>query len=208
MEMVLDVASGIFHVVSNPPWCEKSPVRSACRGANQLTAQRDRIRNCSGRGTPCADMFSNRHRRRVCARSPAISRSITELRFRFLSDYAETITEWIAAKRDRRALAAFEFLLAFPARVQHVGQDTLKIVDMEIDMNRCPVSLIPTHVVRSLRRLASRLLLNQADLAVPTCENDIRRDRSSNFDETQCTKIESQSFIELRDVNCDGVVHL
>ena len=132
----------------------------------------------------------------------------TELRFRLLSNNAETITEGIAAKRNRRALSVLEFLLALPARVQHVDQDTLKIVDMEIDMNRCPVSLIPTHVVRSFRRLASCPLLNQADLAVPTFENDIRRDRSSDFGETQCTTIESQSFIELRDVNCNGVVHL
>jgi hypothetical protein len=115
---------------------------------------------------------------------------LSELRFRLLSDYAETITEWIAAKSDRRALSAFEFLLALPARVQYVDQDTLKIVDMEIDMNRRPVSLIPTNVVRFPRRLASCPLLDQADLAAPTFENDIRRDRSSDFDETQCTTIE------------------
>jgi hypothetical protein len=148
------------------------------------------------------------HRDRTTNERATSGESGTELRFRFLSNYAETITEWIAAKRDRRALSAFEFLLALPARVQHVDQDTLKIVDMEIDMNRCPVSLIPANVVRSLRRLAPCPLLNQADLAAPTFENDIRRDRSSDFGETQCTTIESQSFIELRNVNCDGVVHL
>jgi hypothetical protein len=37
----------------------------------------DRIRNRSVRGTPCAYMFSSRHRRHVCARLPAIPTSTT-----------------------------------------------------------------------------------------------------------------------------------
>jgi hypothetical protein len=60
----------------------------------------------------------------------------SELRVCLRSDYAETIAEWIAAKRDGRAFCAFEFLLAFRASVQRVGQDTVKIVDMEVDVNR------------------------------------------------------------------------
>ena len=88
----------------------------------------------------------------------------SELRVCLRSDYAETIAEWIAAKRDRRVYSAFEFLFAFRASVQHVDQDALKIVDVEIDVNRRPVSLIATNVVRPLRRLGSRPFLNQTDL--------------------------------------------
>ena len=131
----------------------------------------------------------------------------SELRICLRSDYAEAIAEWIAAKRDGRAFSAFEFLLAFRASVQGVDQDTLKIVDMEVDVNRRPVSLISANVVRPLRRFGSCSFLNQADLGAATFENDVRRDRSSDFDETQCITIKSQPFIELRDVNCDGVIH-
>ena len=108
-----------------------------------------------------------------------------------LSDYAETIAERIAAKRDGRASAAFESLLTFRASVQRVDQDNLKIVDMEIDVNWSPVSLISTNVVRPLRRVGSCSLLDQADLGVATFENDVRRDWSSNFDKTQCITIKS-----------------
>src|SRR5204862_3875602 len=101
-----------------------------------------------------------------------------ELRVCLLSDYAETIAERIAAKRDGRVSSAFEFLLTFSACVQRFDQDTLKIVDMKIDVNWSPVSLISTNVVRSLRRVGSCSFLNQADLGVATFENDVRRDRS------------------------------
>jgi hypothetical protein len=115
----------------------------------------------------------------------------SELRVCFLSNYAETITEWIAAKRDRRVFSAFEFLFAFRASVQHLDQDTLKIVNVEIDVNRRPVSLISTNVVRPLRRFGSCPFLNQTDLGAATFENDIRRDRSGDFDKAQRATIKS-----------------
>jgi hypothetical protein len=126
-----------------------------------------------------------------------------DLRACLLSDDAETIAEWIAAKGDGRAFSAFEFLLAFRAGVQRGAQDPLKIVDMEIDVNWRPVSLISANVVRPPRRFGSGSFLHQADLGAATFENDVRRERSSDFDETQCIAIEFQPFIKLRDVNCD-----
>jgi hypothetical protein len=115
----------------------------------------------------------------------------SELRDCVLSDYAETIAERVAAKRDGRASSAFEFLLTFRAGVQRVDQENLKIVDMEIDVNWSPVSLISTNVVRPFRRVGSCSFLNQADLGVTTFENDVRRDWSSDFDKTQCITIKS-----------------
>jgi hypothetical protein len=44
-----------------------------------------------------------------------------DLRVCLLSDYAESIAEWIAAKRDGRASSTFEFLLAFCASVQRIA---------------------------------------------------------------------------------------
>jgi hypothetical protein len=115
----------------------------------------------------------------------------SELRVCLLSDYAKTIAEWIAAKRDGRAFSTFEFLLAFRASVQRLDQDPLKIADMEIDVNRGPVPLISANVVRPLRRFGSCSFLNQADLGAATFENDVCRDRSSDFDKTQCITIKS-----------------
>jgi hypothetical protein len=115
----------------------------------------------------------------------------SELRVCLRSDYAETIAESIAAKRDGQAFSAFEFLLALRASVQCVDQDTLKIVDMEVDVNRRPESLISANLVRPLRRFGPCSFLNQADLGAATFENDVRRDRSSDFDKTQCIAIKS-----------------
>ena len=56
-------------------------------------------------------------------------------------------------------------------------------------------------------RFGSCSFLNQADLGAATFENDVRRDRSSDLDETQGITIESQPLIELRDINRNGVVH-
>jgi hypothetical protein len=132
----------------------------------------------------------------------------SELRVCLLSGYAKTIAEWIAAKSDRRSSSTFEFLLAFRASVQRVGQNTLEIVDMEIDVNRRPVPLISSNVVRPLRGFGSCSFLDQADLGAATFENDVCRYRSSGFDKTQCIAIKSQPFIELRDVNRNRVIHV
>ena len=139
---------------------------------------------------------------------PTLPCSSPSLRVCLRSDYAEPIAEWIAAKRDGREFSAFEFLLAFRASVQRVDQETLKIVDMEVDVNRRPGSLISANVVRPLRRVGPCSFLYQADFGAATFENDVSRDRSSDFDETQCITIKSQPLIELRDVNCNGVVHV
>ena len=109
----------------------------------------------------------------------------SELRVCLRSYYAEPIAEWIAAKRDGRACPAFEFLLAFRASVQLIDQGALKIVDMEVDVNRRPVPLTPANVVRPLRRFGSCSFLNQADLGAAAFENDVGFDRSSDFEETQ-----------------------
>ena len=103
---------------------------------------------------------------------------------------------------------ACEFLFAFRPGVQHPDQDAVEIVDMEIDVDRRPMSLISANVVGSLRRAGSRRFLNQADLAAAALENDIGGDRSSDFDKTQCATIKSQPLIELRDVDCNGIVHV
>ena len=115
----------------------------------------------------------------------------SELPVSLLSDYAESVAEWIAAKGNGRAFSAFEFLLAFSASVQRVDQDTLKIVNMEVNVNRRPMSLISANVVRLLRRLGSCSFFNQADLGAATFENDVRRDGSSDLDKTQCITIKS-----------------
>jgi hypothetical protein len=102
----------------------------------------------------------------------------------------------------------FKPLLAFRASVYRVDQNTVKIVNMEIDVNRRPVPLISSNIARTLRREGSCSFLNQPDLGAATFEDDIRSNRSSDFDETQCVTIKSQPLIELRDVNCHRVVHI
>ena len=57
----------------------------------------------------------------VALRARSYSIGITCL----LSDYAETIAERIAAKRDGRVSSAFEFLLTFSACFQRIDQHDL-----------------------------------------------------------------------------------
>ena len=156
-----------------------------CPGGKMLTTTGSRIND----GATLRPIATIQGIRPNCSDGPEAAQS--ELRDCLLSDYAETIAERIAAKRDGRASSAFEFLLTFRAGVQRVDQDNLKIVDMEIDVNWSPVSLISTNVVRPLRRVGFCSFLNQADLGVATFENDVRRDWSSDFDKTQCITIKS-----------------
>jgi hypothetical protein len=61
-------------------------------------------RNCDRRGRVVPEAAPSESRLRVC----------------HFTDDAETIAEWIAAKRNGRALSTVEFLLAFRASVQCV----------------------------------------------------------------------------------------
>jgi hypothetical protein len=47
------------------------------------------------------------------------------------------------------ACITFEFLLAFRTSVDYLCQEGFKIVDVKINMNWCPVSLISTNIVSS-----------------------------------------------------------
>ncbi len=124
------------------------------------------------------------------------------------SDYAEAIAERIAAKRDGWAFSAFELLLTFRAGVQGVGQAAVKVVDMEVDVNRRPVSFISPDVVGSLCRPGSRLLLDQADLRAAAFENGIGGDRPSDLRKAKRVTVEFQSLVEIRDINRYGIVHV
>src|SRR5262245_9595729 len=114
---------------------------------------------------------------------------------------AETITERVAAKRDRRASTDFEFLLAFRTGVHCLSQECFKIVDVKVNVNWCPVSVIPANIISPHSRLRSRRFLYQSDLRVSTFENDVRRNRSSDLGKSQGVAIEPQSLVKLRDVN-------
>jgi len=72
------------------------------------------------------------------------------------SHNAETISKWITAKCDGRACTAFEFLLALRARTHCLGQECFEIIDVKVDVNWRPVSIVSTNVVGSFSRLASR----------------------------------------------------
>ena len=95
--------------------------------------------------------------------------------------YAETITERIAAKCDGRTTWNFELLLAYCTGVQCLSQDSLKIVDVKINVHRCPVALVSANIVGSLGRFASCWLLHYSDLRIATLENYVRRNRSCDL---------------------------
>lgn len=59
-----------------------------------------------------------------------------------LADDAEPVAEGIAAEGDGWPTVDLEFLLAFCAAVEGLGQKPLEIVDAEIDMNGSPVAII------------------------------------------------------------------
>lgn len=94
---------------------------------------------------------------------------------------AETIPERVAAKRDRGMLTAREFLLAARAGLDCSCQERVEVVDVEVDVNRRPVSLVATNIVSSRRWLGTCRFLHQADLGAPTRENDISRNRASDL---------------------------
>jgi len=70
--------------------------------------------------------------------------------------YAETITEWVAAKRDGWASVDFEFLLAFRTGVHCLRQERFKILDVKVNVNGCPVPVISTNIVGPHGRFGSR----------------------------------------------------
>jgi hypothetical protein len=97
--------------------------------------------------------------------------------------------------------AAFEFLFTSGAGLHCFFQEIFEIVDVKVDMNRRPVSLISANVVSSRGRFAPGRFLDQSDLGLTTFENDVCRHRSSDLGKAQGVPIESQTFIELRNVN-------
>jgi hypothetical protein len=100
---------------------------------------------------------------------------------RLCAYHAETIAERIATKRDGWACTAFEFLLAFRTSIHCFGQERFKGVDVKVNVNWRPVSLISTNIVSALGRFGSRRFLDQPDLGIPTFEDDVCRDRSSDL---------------------------
>jgi hypothetical protein len=135
----------------------------------------------------------------VTHNTPAICGDKSGVRLR--SHYAESISKRIAAKGDGWARAAFEFLLAFRASTQRLGQETFKIFDVEVNMNWSPVALISANVVQPLRWFGTCRLLNQSDLGVATFENNVRCDRSSDLGKLQSAAIESKTFVKSWNVN-------
>ena len=111
------------------------------------------------------------------------------------------MAEWITAKGDGRTPATFEFLLAFRASAHCLCQEGFKIVDVKVNVNRRPVSLIATNVIGPLGRFASSRLLNQSDLGVSAIENDVCRDGPGDLGKPQGVAIKSQAFIKSWDVN-------
>jgi hypothetical protein len=75
---------------------------------------------------------------------------------RLSSHNAETISKWITTKCDGRACPAFEFLLAFRASIHCLGQEGIEIVDVKVNVNWRPVSIVSTNVVSSFCRFGSR----------------------------------------------------
>ena len=69
------------------------------------------------------------------------------------SHHTETIAERIAAKCDGWARTTFKFLFTFRASVHCLCQKGFKIVDLKVDMNWRPVSLIAANFVGSLAGL-------------------------------------------------------
>jgi len=117
------------------------------------------------------------------------------------TDYAETVAKRIAAKCDRWAAAHFEFLLASRASIQCLGQDSFKVVDVEVDVNWSPVALISTNVVSPFRRFGPSRFLDQSDLRVTALENHVCCDWPSDLGKSQRVAIKSKAFIKLRNVN-------
>ena len=117
------------------------------------------------------------------------------------SYHAESIAERVGAKCYGRAGAAFEFLLTFRAGVHCICQKGFKVVDVKVDMNRRPVSLISTNLVCSLGRFASSRFLDQSDLGISTFEQDICGNRSSDLGKSQGVAIKSQAVFKPRNVD-------
>ena len=117
------------------------------------------------------------------------------------SHHAESIAERVGAKCYGRAGTPFEFLLTFRASVHCSCQKGFKVVDVKVDMNGRPVSLISTNLVCSLGRFASSRFLDQSDLGVSTFEQDICGNRSSDLCKSQGVAIKSQAVFKLRNVD-------
>jgi len=117
------------------------------------------------------------------------------------SHHAESIAERVAAKCDGRASTTFVFLLAFRASVHCLCQKGFKIVDVKVNMNWRPVSLISPNFVSSRGQFASSRFLDQSDLGVSTFENDVCRHRSSDLGKSQGIAIKSQAVFKQRNVN-------
>jgi len=66
------------------------------------------------------------------------------------------MAEWIATKRDGWACTAFEFLLAFRTSIHCLSQERFEVVDVKVNVNWCPVSLISTNIVSPVGRFGSR----------------------------------------------------
>ena len=63
------------------------------------------------------------------------------------ADNAESIPERIAAKCNGWSALNVEFLLTLCASTEYPDQDSIKVIDMEIDVDRCPVTLVATNVI-------------------------------------------------------------
>jgi hypothetical protein len=103
--------------------------------------------------------------------------------------------------------STFKPLLARRAGIQHLGQGDLEIVDMEIDVNRRPVSLISADIARALRRDSAGRLFDQADLGAAAIENDVGGDRPGSFGKAQGVTVKSQPFVDPGDIDRDGQMH-
>src|SRR5579872_1080811 len=120
---------------------------------------------------------------------------------------AEAVAERVAAECNRRPRAAFELVFAFPAGLHHACKSGLEIVDVKVDVNRRPVSLVTTNVVSSLGRFGAGGLLDESNLGVPASKNSIGRDRPGHFRQPESIAIETQALIEPWNVNRYRVLH-
>src|SRR5579863_1891062 len=119
----------------------------------------------------------------------------------------EAVAERVAAECNGRPRSAFELLLAFGAGIHRACQNDLEIVNLKVDVNRRPVSLVSANVVRSFGRLGAGRFLDESDLSAPACENSVGRDGSGNFGQSEGVAIEAQAVVKLRNVDRHRILH-
>jgi hypothetical protein len=132
-----------------------APRKTTAEIALAFTAQEGAGRACGGAMSAFAPPLGVKRTSAVTYKRPTRT-ARWKLSARLSSYYAETISKWITTKRDGRACIAFESLLALCSSIHCLGQEYFKIVDVEVNVNWCPMSFISTNIVSSLGRYGPR----------------------------------------------------